>query len=165
MISSNLSLSIDSFHTPDPHPLNLPISLLPHKKPHILVFIISIIIGIGIGVALNDSFNLNGGSFIIYRNFSKNQAFQYSRVLSSCFGSSSNYSGNLDSSIIDEQCNVDHMVITFYVKNSSEAGFFFIAHIDDHSNELMNSSSVNSSISHDFSFESQKFFFIFFISF
>ncbi len=150
MIPSHLRLSMNSsFHTP---PSNLPFSLLS-RKCHILVFIFSLIIGIGIGVALNNSFLLTGGPLMISRDFNKNQALQYIRVLSSCFGNSSNYSNN--SSITNEQCNVDHMVITFYVKNSSEAGYFLIAHIDDHYNELMNSSSVNSSLSHDFSFESQ----------
>ena len=130
-------------------------SLFNHKR-HILVFIFSIIIGVGVGIGLNYGFSLSGGNLIVQRNFKKNQALQYGRVLSSCFGGSSNTSNSSKESITDEQCNVDRMILTFYVKNSSSDGFFLIAHVDDHKNFLMNVSSANNSMGHNFSFDSES---------
>lgn len=151
----NTSSLDSSFQVAGSNPLSRRVrnSLLTHKR-HVLVFIFSIIIGVGVGVALNYGFQLSGGNLVVSRTFKQNQAMQYGRILTNCFGGTMNASISSDNSTVtDEQCHVDRMVITFFVKNTSESGFFLVAHVDDHRETLLNSSSLNASMEHNFTYE------------
>lgn len=92
----------------------------------------SVVLGVICGVILNNEFYLTGGNLIVRRTFIKNQSLVYNRLLLSCFEIQRKNTKK------EQNCYIDEINMTIYIKNQTNEGVFLIMQINDHKNDLIN---------------------------